>query len=80
MEGCGAAECKVICAVLLDTVRCITLHLKGDEAARADNGGGSPPPVGAAAKASGSAGLEVEDGQHRSQSSTVYVYLLIRSK
>jgi hypothetical protein len=41
---------------------------------------GDLPGQSAAAKASGSAGLEVEDGQHRSQSSTVYVYLLIRSK
>ena len=80
LEGVRGAECKVLCAVLLDTVGCVTLHLKGDEAARADNGGESPRPVGPAAKASGSAGLEVEDGQHRSQSSTVYVYLLIRSK
>lgn len=60
----------MLCAVLLDTVPCITLQLKGDEAARADNSGGSPRPVGRRPKLS-----EAPDSKSRTDSTGAKFHL-----
>jgi hypothetical protein len=53
--------------------------LKGDEAAKLVRGDLPNQPA-HRSKLSEALELEVEDGQHRSKSSTVYIYLLTRSK
>lgn len=70
---------KQLCAVLLDTVRCVTLHLKSDEAAKLVRGGLPTQPA-HRSKLSELPNSKSRTGLHRSKSSTVYIYLLTRSK